>query len=94
MYKIIPTKRYIKSLHKIRKSGTFNEKDLMFLKSILASLQNDEKLDAKYKDHYLVGNKYGQRECHIKYDLLLVYKKEEKEQNLVLIDIGSHNHIF
>ena len=39
-------------------------------------LANDMLLHPKYRDHPLHGDKEGSRECHIRPDLLLVYKYE------------------
>ncbi len=36
----------------------------------------------------------GIRECHIKPDLLLVYKIEQEILSLILIDLGSHSKLF
>ncbi|MCK5854865.1 MAG: type II toxin-antitoxin system YafQ family toxin [Sulfurovaceae bacterium] len=59
---------------------------------VLYKLLNDEELPIKYKDHLLKGNLKEYRECHIKPDLLLVYKIDR--EILELIDIGSHNYLF
>ena len=53
---------------------------------------NKNTLPAKYKDHDLIGNYKGFRECHIKPDLLLVYKKEG--EYLQLARLGSHSELF
>ena len=45
------------------------------LPEILAGLVNDIPLDTKYKDHALTGNWEGCRDCHVKYDLVLIYEK-------------------
>ena len=34
------------------------------------------------------------RECHIRPDWLLVYKKIETKLLLILIDTGSHSYLF
>lgn len=59
---------------------------------ILYLLLNNEPLPAKYKDHDLIGNYKGFRECHIKPDLLLVYKREG--EYLQLARLGSHSELF
>lgn len=51
-------------------------------------------IDQKYQDHPLVGEWIGHRECHIKPDLLLIYKIEKDVLILLLADIGSHAHLF
>ncbi|MCF6766932.1 type II toxin-antitoxin system YafQ family toxin [Thiotrichales bacterium 19S11-10] len=59
---------------------------------VVTLLANDKPLDQKYKDHNLSGNWDGHRECHLKPDLLLIYKKPSKI--LQLIRIGSHSNLF
>lgn len=63
---------------------------------VVKKLMNDEPLDEKYRDHDLHGNYKGCRECHIRPDLLLVYKKgtDGKLLILTLYRISSHTNIF
>lgn len=42
---------------------------------MIEKLANGEKLDIKFKDHALKGDYLGYRDCHIKADLVLIYKK-------------------
>ena len=41
-----------------------------------------------------IGELFGYRECHIKGDLLLIYKIEKENLILILVDIGSHSQLF
>ncbi|MBU4536785.1 type II toxin-antitoxin system YafQ family toxin [Patescibacteria group bacterium] len=66
MYKSFSTKKFKKSLEKIRKSGQYNMLDIEKVVDILIL---GEKLDAKYQDHSLTGKLSIYRECHIKSDL-------------------------
>ena len=59
---------------------------------VMYKLLNDEELEEKYRDHNLKGKFDGYRECHIKPDLLLVYRI--KDDALELVDIGSHSDLF
>lgn len=67
-------------------------KDLEKLKGVLESLVQGEELASKYRDHVLVGQYKGTRECHIKPDWLLIYELAESE--IVLIRTGSHSDLF
>jgi mRNA interferase YafQ len=67
-------------------------KDLGKLKKMLESLVKDEKLSQKYRDHVLVGQYKGTRECHIEPDWLLIYELAEGE--IVFIRTGSHSDLF
>jgi mRNA interferase YafQ len=60
---------------------------------VLYKLMNDEVLPKKYKDHALVGNWSGYRECHIKPDLLLIYSLKNND-TLELVRLGSHSELF
>ncbi len=62
------------------------------LEHIAALLRNDIPLPPKYRDHQLRGKWEGCRECHIRPDLLLVYRYEGDW--LVLERLGSHAEIF
>lgn len=60
----------------------------------LKKLADNEILEQKYKDHELKGEFAGFRECYLKPDLLLIYKKLESELILYCVDIGSHSELF
>ncbi|GHV59160.1 hypothetical protein FACS1894103_2000 [Campylobacterota bacterium] len=68
--------------------------DRTLLDTVIALLQNGEKLPAKYKDHALKGNKDGLRDCHIKPDWVLIYKIKNDELVLVLLETGTHSDLF
>lgn len=63
------------------------------LKPVLSALVTDQILDARYRDHGLSGDWAGCRECHVKPDLLLIYKKVGKDK-LILVRLGSHSELF
>ncbi|EAI9092540.1 type II toxin-antitoxin system YafQ family toxin [Campylobacter coli] len=71
-----------------------NSKEELETDIIINRLANDETLEEKYKDHALKGNYIGFRECHIKPDLLLVYRKRDDILELYLANLGNHNNIF
>lgn len=59
---------------------------------ILNCLANDLSLPEKYRDHALVNDKHGYRDCHVRPDLILIYAK--RENTLILVRLGSHSEIF
>lgn len=63
------------------------------LKSVLEKLVRDIQLEGKYHDHNLSGDWHGYRECHIKPDLLLIYRKTDNGI-LRLARLGSHSLLF
>lgn len=88
MYIFKPASRFKKQYRKL------NNDDKARAKAIIDKLLNDEPLDKKHKDHNLTGKYEGFRECHIKPDLLLIYKKEEDILILTCLAIGSHSELF
>ena len=67
-------------------------RDLEQLKTVLRSLVTGEALAERYRDHVLVGQYRGTRECHMEPDWLLVYERAEGE--IVLVRTGSHSDLF
>lgn len=61
--------------------------------AVVELLVEDEPLPERFRDHSLVGNWKGYRECHLKPDLLLIYKIEEPNI-LRLARLGSHSELF
>lgn len=59
----------------------------------LCHLQNNQPLPEKYQDHPLKGNFKGFRDCHIKPDLVLIYKITD-DDILELHYLNSHSEIF
>ena len=88
MYRFKASSKFKKQYKKL------NQKEKEITKKIINKLLNDEILELKYKDHKLIGKYAGFRECHIKPDLLLIYKKENNALILVCIAIGSHSDLF
>ena len=66
--------------------------DLKKIFEVISNLEQEVTLDVKYKDHDLSGNWSNFRECHIKPDLLLIYKTSNNE--LQLARTGSHSELF
>ena len=90
IYEVKYSKDFKKGLKKLK-----NDADsLALVKSIITKLANDEILEPKHKDHKLSGQYEGYRECHIKPNLLLIYKKEERVLILTCLAIGSHSELF
>jgi len=68
------------------------EKNLEKLKIVIRSLVAEEVLDPIHRDHKLIGNWLGRRECHIESDWLLIYKTEV--DRLVFERTGTHSDLF
>ena len=87
MYKLKVTKNFKKSLKRIKKRG-YNIKKL---EEVVEKLRTGQKLSSKYKDHELIGNYKGYRDCHIEPDWILIYKIENDLLILTLVDTGTHS---
>ena len=60
---------------------------------VLAVLATDTPLDPRYRDHDLSGDWAGYRDCHVKPDLVLIYRKPDATI-LRLARLGSHSVVF
>lgn len=77
-------------LKRIRKRGYKIQK----LEDAINMLANGKTLPSKYKDHALIGDYAGHRECHIEPDWLLIYKIEDNILILTLTRTGTHSDLF
>ena len=75
----------------VRRAGK-RGKDLGKLRTLLASLVEQEPLSARHRDHPLRGIWKGYREAHIEPDWLLIYSVEGDE--LHLVRTGTHSDLF
>ena len=89
-YGIVQTSMFRKDLKLIKKRGY----NLLLLNDVVDTLALGLPLDEKYKDHSLIGNYKGCRECHITPDWLLVYEICEDELILYLTRTGTHSDLF
>lgn len=63
------------------------------LSAIVEKLLIDQALPPRNRDHELSGSWKGYRECHLKPDLLLIYRKPTAD-TLRLARLGSHSEFF
>ncbi len=84
-------------MRKVRRTRSF-DKDFKKaelsegLIEILYCLVKDQAMPEKYRDHALTGNYKGYRDCHVKPDLVLIYRIDE---NVVeLVRLNSHSEVF
>lgn len=90
MLEIVTTKSFKKDLKKYQ-----HKKDILKeLYNVILILTKQEPLDSSKKDHNLMGNYVNYRECHVKNDLLLIYKIDKKAYCLYLVRFGSHSEIL
>jgi mRNA interferase YafQ len=63
------------------------------LEAVLEALLADQALPEANFDHPLTGNWKGYRDCHVKPDLVLIYRKPDSN-TLRLARLGSHSEVF
>ncbi len=66
--------------------------DVVEVGHVIKQLQLENTLLEKYVDHLLSGDWQGYRDCHIKPDLVLIYKIDS--DSLKLARVGSHSELF
>lgn len=89
-YGIVQTSMFKKDLKMTKKRGY----NLSLLNDVVDVLVMGLPLAEKYKDHSLIGNYQGCRECHITPDWLLIYEIFEDELILYLTRTGTHSDLF
>ena len=89
-YNLVLTSMFKKDLKTIKKRGY----DISLLNNVVDTLASGLTLSEKYKDHNLIGNYKGCRECHITPDWLLIYEISESELILYLTRTGTHSDLF
>jgi mRNA interferase YafQ len=80
--------RFRRDVKRLMRQGV----DLARLEAVVAILVTQRLLDERHRDHALIGNWKGYRECHIEPDWLLIYRIADDE--LQLVRTGSHAELF
>ena len=88
MLSIVESSVFRRDVKRIKKRGL----DLQKLSRIVQLLANRQPLPARHRDHQLIGNFGGCRECHIEPDWLLIYSV--KDNQLALARTGTHADLF
>lgn len=86
------TYNFKKGYKRVKKQG----KDISKLDNVIKLLTNGIMLEPKYRDYKLYDNKKFKdcRECHIEPDWLLIYKTDNNQLILLLVETGSHSELF
>lgn len=90
MYEVKTTGKFKKDLKKLQK-GNY---DMSKLKTVIDLLASGKTLPPEYKDHKLIGDYKGHRECHILPDWLLIYYITDDILVLTLTRTGTHSELF
>ena len=59
---------------------------------VVKSLIADAPLEERHRDHALTGNWADYRDCHLRPDLILIYRKPDNK-TLQLVRLGSHSEL-
>lgn len=88
MRTIRPTGRFKQDYKRVKK-GRYAGTIVGELDAIVTKLANDLTLEPSFRDHQLTGDWRNHRDCHVKPDLVLIYRKPD-ETTLELVRLGSH----
>lgn len=86
--------KYSNRFKKDLKLYKHDKKTLVELEIVLDILVKEKELPDKNHNHPLIGEFKGCFECHVKPDILLIYKIEKEELIILLLRIGSHAELF
>jgi mRNA interferase YafQ len=86
--RITQTSQFKKDFRKQIKRG----KDPQKLFAFVELLVSEQPIPSRYRDHVLLGNWSGRRDCHLEPDWLLIYQLTEVE--VILERTGSHSDLF
>ena len=82
------TKQFERDLKRCLKRKKRMEKFKLVAEALIAG----QELDPIHRDHKLIGNFVGRRECHLESDWLLIYKLEEGR--IIFERMGTHSDLF
>ena len=76
--------------YKREKKGRFAGLLDLILRAVVTDLAADRALPRRCHDHTLTGPWKDHRDCHLRPDLVLIYRKPDAE-HLDLVRLGSHS---
>ncbi len=93
MFEIVSTAQFKKDLKRIKKRSQADFEEMtVFIKRLAKS--GFDGIAAKYKPHYLKGDYKDCCECHVKNDLLLIWREKENPNVIILVRAGTHSDLF
>lgn len=90
MRRVVPTTQYKRGMKRLRHCSDI----LSELGEVVDLLAVDQPLPPKYHDHALHNDWEGCRDCHVRPDIVLIYRKTADGIELMLLRIGSHSELF
>jgi mRNA interferase YafQ len=91
VHRINWTNTFKRDFRRVKSQSPHRDIDSL-LKTAIDLLVNDMPLPASYVDHALKGKLKGYRDCHIKPDVVLIYRKQGNDV-LELVRLGSHSEL-
>jgi len=88
MFVPVYSKQFTKDMKRCVRRGKNMEK----FKLIARTLLSGNSPDPIHRDHKLVGNYAGRRDCHIESDWILIYKVDG--ERLIFERTGTHSDLF
>jgi len=85
---VVVTGQFKKDIRKSLRQG----KAVEALLTVMGYLIHQKPLPENFRDHPLVGDLVGRRDCHLQPDLILIYRV--KDTKLILERMGSHSELF
>ncbi len=69
-------------------------KDENKIRDVMSKLIRQEALEPKHRDHKLIGNWNGRRDCHVEPDWVLIYQLDEPASRIIFERTGTHSDLF
>jgi len=91
MYELAFSQSARKSYKRLTKGAARIKKDAV---ALFGMLRESAKLPARYKDHGLQGGLSAHRECHLRFNVLVIYKRNDALKLVTIADIGTHDELF
>lgn len=76
----------------LKREARTDQKLQAILKPVISDLREGKVLPEKMSDHPLSGQWKDHRDCHVKPDLVLIYKTDDEA--VTLVRLGSHSELF
>lgn len=91
MYDVAYAQGARKALKRLRRSGSFPKDTFRELLSLFIFCK---RIPANFKDHALQGDLAGSRECHLGFNLLVQYEKDDILHLVTILNVGTHSELF
>jgi len=93
MYELHVTGKFKKDLKTLKKRSPH---DFELLRNFIHNLSESgfNGIDKKHKAHKLKGKFARHNECHVLFDLLLIWMEDNQAMKITLVRTGTHSDLF